>query len=700
LEKVSRPAFFRQCSCGNFDVFLEWLHDSDHVDFKKPGCYKASMEAGIIVEYIDQQKICSAIVLKTESSGAFILNELNQEIHLSSHRILHAGEHPLDLSGSREQWMERLRQAVHLQITLSREIDIHALWEILHESPEWIDVPTVARLCFPEHSSGIHESAVIRALFESRVYFKFDRTRFYPHSPDQVVEMKAQAQEIQRVNDMIKYGSNWLANKIKNPMPSSDENDAVFIEMFKSYFLFEKDSPHFSICRAILSGSGIPLPPDLFPLLVKLNVFEVNENIDLLQMHIPVPFSRETLCLANEILKRPRGDFEKSRIDLTHLDVMTIDGPGTLDFDDALSIQQNGEGFELGIHIADVAHFVKKKDAIDREALQRGSSIYMPDLKIPMLPNTFAEDLCSLTMDDEKPAISIMIRLNPMAEILDYRILPSIIRIKHQLTYDDADFRILKNPLMMMLNLTAKRFRLRRLNQGAVHISLPEIHFISDEKQGILPVHIDRESPGRMMVAELMIMANWLMASHLEKNGMSGVFRSQPDPKERLFRAHEGTLFQNHMQRRLLNRFVLSEKPERHSGLGLDAYVTATSPIRKYFDLVSQRQIRATMGLETPYSGEEIKEIIEILKPVLANVSRIQTRRNRFWILKHLEKRIGDRLEAIVLQKRRNDFQILIKDFMMECNLISGIKLKPEDFIHVKIQHVDARKDMISVFMA
>jgi exoribonuclease-2 len=354
----------------------------------------------------------------------------------------------------------------------------------------------------------------------------------------------------------------------------------------------------------------------------------------------------------------------------------------------------------LGIHIADVAHFVKRNDPVDREALVRGSSIYLPDLRIPMLPEALAEELCSLKVGSEKPAISILVRMTPQGEILETNILPSIIRIQHQLSYDDADQGVQKNPRMMMLHHAAKKFRARRLSQGAVHISLPEIQFITDEKQGILPLHIDRESPGRMMVAELMIMANWLVASHLQKNGVPAVFRSQADPKERLFRGQEGSLFQNHMQRRLLNRFVLSEKPERHSGLGLEAYVTATSPIRKYYDLVSQRQIRATLGLETPYSGEEIKQIVDVLAGPLAHVGKIQARRNRFWILRHLEKKTGERLEAIVLQKRRNDFQILIKEYMLECMLACNVKLKPEDFIHVKIQHVDARKDLLTVFMA
>ena len=155
------------------------------------------------------------------------------------------------------------------------------------------------------------------------------------------------------------------------------------------------------------------------------------------------------------------------------------------------------------------------------------------------------------------------------------------------------------------------------------------------------------------------------------------------------------------MQRRLLSRFVLSPKPEHHSGLGLDAYVTATSPIRKYFDLATQRQIRAALGLEVPYTIKEIDNIIQMLEEPMNCVSKLQFNRHRYWLLKYLEKRIGQKEEAVVLYKKRNTYHILISEYMIECDLpsSSGIDLKPEDLIQITIQHVNARKNVLSVFM-
>ena len=155
------------------------------------------------------------------------------------------------------------------------------------------------------------------------------------------------------------------------------------------------------------------------------------------------------------------------------------------------------------------------------------------------------------------------------------------------------------------------------------------------------------------------------------------------------------------MQRRLLNRFVLGPWPGRHSGLGLDSYVTATSPIRKYFDLVTQRQIRAALGLEDGYDEAALSRTIAQLTQPMSRVGMVQRSRVRYWLLRHLEGRVGEKLEAVVLNRRRNGYQVLLPEFMLECDMpaTSGIKLKPESLVQVTLQRVNARRDVLAVFM-
>jgi exoribonuclease-2 len=155
------------------------------------------------------------------------------------------------------------------------------------------------------------------------------------------------------------------------------------------------------------------------------------------------------------------------------------------------------------------------------------------------------------------------------------------------------------------------------------------------------------------------------------------------------------------MQRKFLSRFVLNTQAEHHTGLGLNAYVTATSPIRKYFDLVTQRQLRAAIGLEPLYTTGEIERIIQALEQPMGHIIKTQYARQRYWLLKYLERQIGLKTEALVLAKRRNNHVILLKEFMTECTLplSVGMNLKPEDLVQVTIQHVNARRDLLSVFM-
>jgi exoribonuclease-2 len=380
---------------------------------------------------------------------------------------------------------------------------------------------------------------------------------------------------------------------------------------------------------------------------------------------------------------------------------MTIDGQGTLDFDDAISIEDHGDHYHLGIHIIDVGNFIKKGDRIDQEALVRGSSIYMPDQKISMIPACLAENLCSLKAGQLRPAISIMVTLSKSFEIIEYEIIPSLIRVEHQLTYYDVNIIAQDRKEIIILRDIAEQFRQSRMAAGAVQITLPDINVWVDENNEVTINRVNRESPGRMLVSEIMIMANWLMAKFLAQHNAPAIYRSQTAPRERLYKGTEGSLFQNCMQRRLLSRFVLNPKPEHHSGLGLDAYVTATSPIRKYFDLATQRQIRAVLGLEVPYTIKEITNIIQVLEEPMSCVSKLQFNRHRYWLLKYLEKRIGQKEEAVVLYKKRNIYHIVISEYMIECDLplSSGIDLKPEDLIQITIQHVNARKNVLSVFM-
>jgi exoribonuclease II len=668
------------------------------------------MESGNIVEFIDRQKILCAVVLEVKNQRLKLLTEADREVSLSASRLTHTCNERLELSMGRIRMVQSLKEMANRRNALIDGVNVSEIWEVLNAEQEWIDLPTMTALCFPNIPTQDHESAVVRAFFRNRSYFKFNQDSFFPYTEEQVHQIRAKAAEEERKSNIVHIGGDWLKSVVEDKrlkIPETEfEDKKDIINILKSYFLFEKDSPHQNTAKGILTRAGIGCLEIVFTTLVKLGVWDKNENLDLLKNQVPDSFPevvvQRAAHLSRECGVQGLDSFlDGKRTDLTSLPLITIDGQSTLDFDDALSIQDMGDHCLLGIHIADVACFVKKEDPIDREALLRGSSIYLPDKKISMIPPGLAEDLCSLIAGKLRPAVSLLARMSFTGEVLDYSIVSSVITVKRKLTYfdvnnmadDDSDIKRLRN-----LGETMRQYR---LSHGAVQISLPEVNIWLDDNGSPNVSRVNRESPGRMLVAELMILANWLMAKYLASHSMPAVFRSQPEPRERLLRQTEGTLFQNWMQRKQLSRFVLGCRPEHHSGLGLDAYVTATSPIRKYFDLITQRQIRATLGLEEPYSSENIKELLQKLERPMGYVGKIQSRRNRYWLLKYLENRIGQKEEAIVLSKRNNGYQILLTEYMLECFMpqAGGINLKPEDVIRITIQNINPRNDVISVYM-
>ena len=659
------------------------------------------MKSGTIIEYIDQQKLICAAVADVKGKRLRLITEQDKEVSLSASRISLTSDNALPESASRSAMVEALKATVARRESLKQEIDLKELWELLNEEGEWVELTTMAEYCFADAVTSDHKSAIIRAFFENRTWFKFDHNRFLPYTPEQVEQMLAKKREEERRQKVISEGGAWLkvlAGDKKDP--GCDHADEV-ITALKGWYIYERDSRHFPMAKEILSAAGIGSPETVFRILVKLGVFDANENIDLIRMEIPKNFSEEVLAEAKKLVENAPETFEGRR-DLTHLSTITIDGRFTTDYDDAVTIEKQEDGtWLLGIHIIDVAESVTRGSLIDRRAMFRASSIYMPDQKIPMLPPELSDNLCSLVEGTVRPCISVMVKLNRFYAVDDFEVVPTMVTVRRQLTYSGANTLATEgDEELSTLIKIGKAFRQKRMDAGAVHISLPEVNVYMDEDGKPVISTVDRESPSRMMVAELMIMGNWLMASFLARHGLPSFFRIQPDPKDRLFKGEESSLFLNCMQRRQLSRAYVSQKPGHHSGLGVDAYTTATSPIRRYYDLVAQRQIRSVLGLEAPYSDDDVAEVSLHLDVPMGNIGRIQGNRKRYWIYKHLETKIGERVEGLVLDKRRHSYQVLLLDYMLDVMLpASGLTLKSGDHISAVIQHADARKDNLAVYV-
>jgi exoribonuclease-2 len=621
-------------------------------------------------------------------------------VSFSEKRLSHVAEVCLDIGLARDVIATRLKQLAEDRSRLAETIDIRELWEILHDEPEEIDLPTMTLFCFDPPLTPDHEAAVIRAFFHDRLFFKFNQMTFTPHTPEQVKARQRQIQEAETREILTQKGATWITDVLNNKNGSNNPVDPFIVDILTSYYLFGSDSDSYLIARNIIKKSPLNSPEQLFAVFVKAGIWDQHKNIDLLTLQIPTVFSTEVLEQEKRLTTTPINFFDDPlRKDLTQTPLITIDGQSTLDFDDAISLENTETGYTLGIHIIDVDAYIKSNDPIDLAARDRASSIYMPDDKLPMLPPNLSEDLCSLKENEIRPGISTIIKMSRFFEIQDYTIVPSIIKVHKQMSYAEANLLNGKNDPITTLYKIATLLREKRLKAGAIQITLPEVNVWIEENQEIGYLKIDRENPSRMLVSEMMIFANSLMAEFLANNNMPAVFRSQAHPKQRLFKGIETSLTLNFMQRKHLSRAIIGTDPEIHSGLGVKAYATATSPIRRYHDLLTQRQIKAILGYNRAYSKTELETILQSISQTIANAGRVQSARKRYWIIKYLEGQKGCNYEALVLDRYRDHYNVLIKEFMFEAKLPpSGIKLKHGDIIQVTIQHADARRDQLSLF--
>lgn len=659
------------------------------------------MNLGNVVEFIDHQKIICAVILEIRKTRLRLLTENNREVKLSAGRLCHTSSMRLDVTLGRDKLVKELKAISEQRRTLVGNIAVKELWEVLNAEQQWIDLKTMTALCFPDDPGDNEEAAVIRAFFSDRLYFRFGNDKFFPHSKRQVGQLKTQRQEAARRTALIDQGGRWLRSVLAGQQTARPAEAKTLISILADYYLHEKQSSQAEIARQILKNAGHKNPGVIFDFLIATGHWQPDENIDIHRFQTPIEFSSRINTHIKKLTGAPFRKDNKFRQDLTDLNLITIDGQATTDFDDAISISRQNDCYLVGIHITDVAHYIRPNSALDQEAMERASSIYMPDAKIPMLPIELSEGLCSLHLNQVRPAISTLVKVTERGEVLECRIVASTVRVGRQLTYSDADALVEKDPEMAALHTIARNYRQKRLDKGAVQITLPEINIHIDSSGNAKVSKVDRESPARMMVAEIMIMANALAAQALAASGLPAIFRSQTEPSKRLYQRDQGSLFQNWMQRKALSRFSLASRPEPHAGLGVASYVTMTSPIRKYTDLVTQRQLRAMLGLESPYDDEQINNIIHRIEIPMVQVAQLQFRRHRYWLLKFLQQHIGSKTEALVLAKRRKGHAILLTEYLIECNLdtSSGIGLKPEDLVQVTIQHVNPRNDILTVYL-
>lgn len=353
----------------------------------------------------------------------------------------------------------------------------------------------------------------------------------------------------------------------------------------------------------------------------------------LLENGFPLQFSDEALEVAARIPDTIPAEEIKARKDTRDVFTITIDPADAKDFDDAISFRKLKNGnYELGVHIADVSHYLEPETPLDKEAYGKATSVYLPDRVNPMLPEHISNVLCSLRPKEDKLTFSAIFQITPKAEVKQYWLGKTVIHSDHRFTYEEVQAIIeekagLHAEEVLILNELAQKFRKKRFNNGAINFSSQEVRFKLDEKGDPIGIMIKESKEAHQLVEEFMLLANRTVAENISKlkfnnKALPFPYRTHDDPDEEklvpfaAFAKKFGHKFDTSSPDTIAESFnqLLKDvhgKPEQHVleqlgirtmakakytienvghyGLGFEHYCHFTSPIRRYPDVMVHR---------------------------------------------------------------------------------------------------------------
>ncbi len=415
----------------------------------------------------------------------------------------------------------------------------------------------------------------------------------------------------------------------------------VFVELLKEFRKRKKRYREYSgrIVR-VLGKAGDP---------------EVERKSILYEFDLPLRFPKIVERDAQKIADMDFREALRDRVDLRDRLTFTIDNDDAKDFDDAVSIEKMKTGYKLWVSIADVSFFVKRGSLIDKEALKRGTSFYLPNMVIPMLPNVLSDHLCSLVPHEDRLTKTVEIDFSDKGEVTDYKIYDSVIRSDERLTYSwvsevlskrgkpPKKYRDIVNSLRIMKSLYQK-LKKRRIEKGELDFDIPDVQLVRDENGNIVNIIKAERTIAHGIIEEFMIAANSVVGSFFSKREGPSIYRIHEPPDRLSILELKKSLRQlgyeldigreirpKEIQRvivesqnrqdkrsisflilRSLKKAVYSTDEVEHFGLAIENYTHFTSPIRRYPDLVAHRIVNFLLGdSPEPYKPSELQNISE-----------------------------------------------------------------------------------------
>uniref|UniRef100_A0A2P2LL51 Ribonuclease IIic/mitochondrial isoform X1 n=1 Tax=Rhizophora mucronata TaxID=61149 RepID=A0A2P2LL51_RHIMU len=426
-------------------------------------------------------------------------------------------------------------------------------------------------------------------------------------------------------------------------------------------------------------------------LLINIGYFPVHVNLDLLKSNIRTNHSDEITSAAENLLLESADPDEIDRKDLSHLKVYAIDVDEADELDDALSATRLQDGrLKVWIHVADPAHYVEPGSIVDREAMRRGTSVFLPTGTYPMFPEKLAMKGMSLKQGEICNAVTVSAVLHSDGCIAEYSVDNSIIKPTYMLTYESASELLNLNleeeiELRLLSEAAILRSQWRR-QQGAVDTATIEARIKvtnPEDPEPAINLYVeDQADPAMRLVSEMMILCGEVIATYGSCNNIPLPFRGQPQSNIDISAfAHlpEGPVRSAAFVRIMRAAEIDFRKPVHHGILGVPGYVQFTSPIRRYMDLLAHYQIKAVLrGEAPPFSAGQLEGMASITNMQTRIVKRLCSSSLRYWIIEFMRRQPRERrFRALVLRFIKDRLAaLLVVEVISFCSFHKGRQTK------------------------
>ncbi|MDD2942643.1 MAG: RNB domain-containing ribonuclease [bacterium] len=682
---------------------------------------------GSIVSYELHGKPQFAAVL-SELKGKFrLLNMDGGELQLQPTRL--AVYPQLIAATAQAQILEELRAFARRVEERKVDISMEDLWLLQSEGGGEFTVPELTDVMFGNLKAEC-VAAMQFALIDDRLFFKRGNRGFAPRKAEAVEEMRQQLAQAERREAERRKLVDFLLQRIKRGAEKGEVEEELprNTRVLVDFAVHGRSSPTAKeaqlvvddLLAAVKMSSPGSSEQAAFQLLCRAGIFIEDEDMTIRRLGRGTDFPDDVEEEAESILQQfvaagEGAEFFAGRDIFSDVTAYTIDGEGTQDFDDAISFQRlEGGRVRVGVHISDVSSVVLPGTKIDSEGRTRATSIYCPDAEYPMLPLPLAHQALSLVAAVPRLTLSFFVEFDDAMRVIRREMRPGVLTVKKRLTYNEVD-QLFETANPGESELTADLFALwdvavacetRRLENGAYQFSRREVLSVIDRKGKVSLSVVEEETPSRKLVAEMMILANETACVLAQEAGVAILYRSQeaPDevPQEKLDTVPEGPA-REYYERSGLKRSLLGVEPLPHSGLGLSAYAHLTSPIRRYIDLLNQRQLLSTLlPGRVPYSGEELLKIGHSVEGSISEARTIQRERGRYWILRYLEQQKIKELKAVVVKVDGSRAFAEVELFAASYPFRTArhgcrTSRRPGDEIILQVREADARKDHLTL---